>query len=359
MRRPLRITVDLSALRHNLTQLRSLAPDLPTFAVIKADAYGHGAPQVATALSDLTTGFAVVTPEEGVELREAGIKNPILVMQGVREGADWRVLENAGLMGGIHRPDQIDSLRAHIDAGGQTVGVWLKFDTGMGRLGLNDAEAAQWLAEVQGIAGVQVKGVMTHFACADEPTHPATPAQLARIDSHLATLNSELSLANSAALLHWPEARRGWLRPGIALYGANPAWPIAAPVDLRPAMTATAPIISVRRHARGATIGYGNTYTCQEDSVIAYVACGYGDGYPRHVATDTPVLINATRCPIVGRVSMDSIAVDVTHVDGVSEGVIATLWGEGLPVEEIADRAGTISYELTCQIRGRREYRAG
>lgn len=356
MMRPLRITIDLAALRYNLTQVRSIAPQQPVFCVVKADAYGHGIVPVAKALADIAEGFAVVTPEEGVALREAGIESPVLVMQGARCQADWLVLEDARLMAGIHREGQIASLQKHLDSGGQVSGIWLKFDTGMGRLGLDDSRAEEYFKLVRSLTGAEIKGVMSHFASADELTNPSTAQQLARVDAYLEPLGVDLSLANSAALLHWPQSRRGWLRPGITLYGANPAWPLGMSLELQPIMTVTAPVISVRRFLPGATIGYGNTFTCERKMTVAYVACGYGDGYPRHIAEGTPVLINAQRCPIVGRVSMDSVAVDVTGVDGVVEGIFATLWGRGLPVEEIADRAGTISYELTCQIRGRREY---
>lgn len=355
--RSVRLTIDLSALKSNLDLAKSLSSDSGSkvFAVIKANAYGHGAVVCAKALDDSTDGFAVVVTNEALALIDAGIQSPVMVIQGAQD--DQALLESVrkGIQLSIHSSYQIDAIRRLSAQFTQPLKVWIKLDSGMGRLGFRLEELDQRLEELGGLSHVTVVGCFSHFSCADEVDSTFTAIQLEAFNKVVIGKNIARSLANSAATLTQPASHADWIRPGIMLYGANPLWP--RPVaGLQAVMTVKAPFVSIRNVYAGESIGYGNTYHSTQDMRVGVLAIGYGDGYPRHIQAGTSVLYDGRRCLILGRVSMDSIVIDLTGVTEPKIGEMAILWGDGLPVEELADKAGTLSYELLCQIRGDVEY---
>jgi alanine racemase len=349
MTRLARVSVSGDALRANLARIRALAPGCRILAVIKANAYGHGAVTVARALEE-ADAFGVANVAEASRLREAGIGRPILVLGGFHDDQELETISRLGLWTVIHRPWQAQRLvETSLPA---PVGVWLKIDTGMHRLGLDpDQFRGAWDRLARCRNCVQPPVPMTHLACADDPAHPAfTLEQLRRFQAATEGLSAEASVANSAALLAFPETRTGWIRPGLLLYGA---WPLLRDAEgraaqWRPAMRLSAPVIAVRRLRAGDTIGYGAAWTCPEDMAVAVVAAGYADGYPRHVPAGTPVGIGEGLGRVVGRISMDMITVDLRGLPPPRVGDEAVLWGGPVRVDEVARRAGTIPYELLC-----------
>lgn len=344
-----RVAVDPDALRANLGRIRSLAPQARLLAVIKANAYGHGAVAVARALGG-ADAFGVANLAEAVQLREAGVRRPILILGGFRDGGELEAISRRRLWTVVHQDWQVERLTARrLDA---PVRVWLKLDTGMHRLGL-DADTFQdaWrrLAGHPNCDGPPV--LMTHLACADDPGMDAfTREQLARFRRLTAGLVADTSVANSAALLAYPQTRTGWVRPGLLLYGA---WPLTVPGPeaasaWTPAMRLSAPVVALRRLRAGDAIGYGATWVCPEDMEVAVVGAGYADGYPRHVPPGTFVLVSGCRAPVVGRISMDMITVDLRGVPRPAIGDEVELWGRSVRVEEVARAAKTIPYELLC-----------
>lgn len=345
--RAVRITVDSAALRHNLAIVRQRSAGAKVFAVVKADAYGHGAVSVARALPDCD-GFAVVTCAEAAQLRDAGIGAPLLVMQGVRSAADAAMCRALGLWPAVHHASQLSLMTAEAPP----LQAWLKVDTGMGRLGVMPDEVPALLARTD----VAWQGVMTHLACADDPGNAHAKAQMARFEALALPTGLARSLGNSAAISAWTDAAAEWVRPGLMLYGCNPLDGVALPADvaLQPVMSAVAPLISIKRYAAGTGIGYAQRYRCLEEMPVGYAAIGYADGLPRVLDARADVLIDGQRCPIVGRVSMDSIAIDLRTVPNAQIGQDVMLWGPGQPVERLAEAAGTIAYELLTGIRGER-----
>lgn len=341
-------TVEAAALRHNLDVVRRLAPQSRVMAVVKANAYGHGLVAVARALTG-ADAFAVARLEEGISLRQAGIGAPVVLLEGVFDDDQLAAAARFGFELVVHIPEQIEFLRRAPP--GAVFKVWLKLDSGMNRLGLKDAEFAAAAAALAQLGCVrQPIGLFSHLASADEPMPVATPEQLARFAAATAALPGERSVANSAGLLRFPQARADWVRPGLLLYGVSPiTGAIGADFGLKPAMTLRSHIIAVKHVAVGEAVGYGGTWTAHRPTRLAIAAVGYGDGYPRSLGSGSPVLVNGCRAPLAGRVSMDMIGIDVTDL-GATRGDPVILWGEGLPVEEIAARAGTIPYELLCGI---------
>ena len=345
--------LDLDALRHNLAHARSLAPASRVMCVVKANAYGHGAVDVAAALDPLTDALAVACIEEALELREHGITSPILLLEGWFEPGELLTAVEHKLWVMIDNSRQLQWLeRAQLPS---PVSCWLKIDTGMHRLGVPLADAADFhrrLLSSDNTYGDIV--TCTHFACADELDNPMTGNQLALFSDVTAGLPGPRSAANSAGVLAWPRSHYDWIRPGYMLYGNSP---LKAPhpntAALQAVMTLTSAVISLRDIAVGESVGYGATWTAQRPSRIATVSIGYGDGYPRMAANGTPVLVNGQRAPLAGRVSMDMITVDVTDVGEVSIGDEVILWGNELPVDEVATYAGTIGYELTTRMPAR------
>ena len=344
--------IDRGALRHNFACARAAAPGRRVMAVIKANGYGHGLLRVAGALAD-ADAFAVARVGEGVQLRDAGSRKRIVVLEGFFDERELMAAVHLDLDLVFHQPEQIGMLRAAHPS--LPLRAWLKVDTGMHRLGFGLDEAVSAF-EVLAAASLPSDrpGLMTHFANADDLADPRTQEQLARFRPLAARLGAMVSISNSAGILGWPEAHGDWVRPGLMLYGASPMLGgRAADHGLRPVMTLRSRLIAVNRYRRGDEIGYGGVYTCPEDMPVGVVAVGYGDGYPRHAPSGTPVLVKGYPAPLAGRVSMDMISVDLRGVPGGRVGDDVVLWGEGLPVEEIAEHAGTIPYELTCGITGR------
>lgn len=354
--------IDPTALSRNLAVVRARARASRVLAVVKADAYGHGAVRAARALSG-ADGLAVAREEEALALRRAGIEGTILVLGGFRGPESFDRLARERVDAVVHTPEQVAIVRAR--SAGAPVRLWVEVDTGMHRLGFSPSdlpEAWRALAALPGAA--KPLHAMSHFASADEPGGAAaTSRQIARFDDALAALGGAAppsSLANSAAVLTAPDAHRDWVRPGLMLYGASPmAGGRAGDHGLRPAMTLTAPLVAVKTIERGAAVGYGGTWTAPDPMPLGIAAIGYADGYPRHAPSGTPVLVNGRRAALVGRVSMDLVAIDLRGCPDARAGDRVTLWGEGLPVEEIAEAAGTIPYELLARLGPRVERTVG
>jgi alanine racemase len=354
----LRSIVDTSALRHNLARVRELAPHSRVVAVIKANAYGHGLLAVAQALA-ASDALAVARLEEGLTLRAAGIDQRVLLLEGVRAPDELEAARRHRFDLMVHSFEQIELLesRATIDS----LRVWLKLDTGMNRLGFRTEEFAAAHARLERIRGLQSPPpLVTHLASADERADLTTGVQLERFAAVTAGYAGERSIANSAGVLAWPASHADWVRPGLMLYGIAPyAGTTGGDFGLRPAMTLETEVIAVRSVRSGESVGYRALWRAARASRIAIVACGYGDGYPRATAAGAPVLVGGRRAPLVGRVSMDMLTVDVTDLPAVRPGDPVTLWGGEVAVEEVAARAGAIPYELICAVgsRVRRETR--
>ena len=343
--------IDLAALRHNLGVVRRRAPASRIWAVIKADAYGHGMERAAAALA-ATDGFAVARVEEALRLRAAGVAQPILVLTGALSQEETAAAQAHRLDLALHQSEQMTWLEALPP--GPTLRVWIKVDTGMHRLGLDPTEVAaiqQRLAACPRVA--PMPGLMTHLANADDPEDPLTNRQCQRLRA-LARPDQALNIGNSGGLLAFSATRTAWVRPGIMLYGGSPFADLSArELGLAPVMTLKTQIAAVHHFHAGDRIGYGGTFTCPEDMPIGVAAIGYGDGYPRHAPTGTPVMVGNRRVSLVGRVSMDSITLDLRQAPGTQPGDEVILWGRGLPVEEIAQAAGTINYALLCGLSAR------
>ena len=349
-----RALINSSAIKHNFARIKGVAPESKILAVLKANAYGHGLLAMAKTLTE-ADAIGLARLEEALALRAGGIVTPLVLLEGFFDASDLPVLVTNNIQTVIHHEQQLQALEKASLSGPLT--VWLKVDTGMCRLGVRPEDFADCYERLQQIPAV-VKPVvlMSHFACADDVADPMTTRQLALFHELVNGLPGERSLANSAALLAWPDARADWVRPGLLLYGCSPLLgKTAAELGFVPAMTLTSRVISVHPMAKGQTVGYGAAWQAQEDTWLAVVAIGYGDGYPRHARSGTPVLINGRRYPLVGRVSMDMITVEVRQPTAVACGDEVTLWGPELPVDEIAHWADTISYELILQLTSRVE----
>jgi alanine racemase len=338
-------TIHLGALRRNLARVRAMSGAARVMAVVKADGYGHGLERVARALVD-ADAFGVAAIGDGLRLRAAGVANRVVVLSGPDEVADLAELRQLDAV--IHHEAQVRWLEADRDS--RPLRVWLKIDTGMHRLGVDPGQAAQTLARLRTLANIDPAIVlMTHFAASDEFDKPTTAGQVACFDAATLDLPGERALANSAAVLGWPQTRGDWVRVGGLLYGLSVvAGETGADRGFEPAMTLSTRLISIKNVRRGEAIGYASTWRCPEDMPVGVAAIGYGDGYPRNVNPSTPVLIDGRRAPIVGRVSMDLITIDLRGLPEAKVGERVVLWGRDLPVEEIAAHAGTISYDLTC-----------
>lgn len=345
----IRSVIDTAALRHNLKAARAKAEGARVMAVIKANAYGHGVQQSAKALAE-ADGFAVARLDEGLALRSAGLANRILLLEGVFSPQQLALAAQHRFELMVHNAEQLAMLEAF--DGSEPISAWLKVDTGMNRLGFRVEDfpvAYERLVRNPRVAPAPT--LVTHLACADDRRDAKTPRQLARFQSVTSGLAGARSIANSAGLLAWPATRGDWVRPGLMLYGLSP-FPSGTGADLglRAAMSLQSEVIAVKNVKPGETVGYGGAWRAERETRIAVVAAGYGDGYPRSTASGAPVQVNGRRAPLVGRVSMDMITVDVTDLPAVSVGDPVVLWGEGVPAEEIAQHAGTIAYELICGV---------
>jgi alanine racemase len=343
-------TIDTGALRHNLERVRNWAPRSKIMAVIKANGYGHGLVAVARAL-EAADSFAVARVDEGLILRTAGIEKPTVLLEGVFDRTQLDAAAGAGFELVVHTAEQIELLR---EAGaGEPFRVWLKFDSGMNRLGFKGDEFETARRELSALTRVKSPiNLFTHLACADDPELPATNQQLGRFAEVTHSLPGERSIANSAAMMSFPQAQADWVRPGLLLYGVSPfEGSIGADFGLKPAMTLHSHLIAVKELVAGERVGYGGDWTATRPTRLAVAAVGYGDGYPRSLGSGSPVLVNGRRAPLAGRVSMDMIGIDVTDLPQLPKlGDPVILWGAGLPVEEIAVWADTIPYELLCGI---------
>ncbi|MES2237630.1 MAG: alanine racemase [Pseudomonadota bacterium] len=354
MSRPIHARLDWAALRHNHARVRQVANRSNIWSVIKANAYGHGVLPAARALEDVADGFTLIEIDSAIALRKAGIRQPILLLEGFYQADELPLFAEWELTPVLHALWQVDALIAarlpvHLP-------IYLKLDTGMHRLGFAADEFAFVLARLEAAGCAASITVMTHFADADEDRGIAEQMNCLRTMTNGHAL--PLSLANSAALLRFPESQADWVRPGIMLYGASPfpARQSAEELGLKPVMTLASELIGVRDIAAGGRVGYGGTFVAEQPMRIGIVACGYADGYPRHAPTGTPVLVAGQRARTLGRVSMDKLCVDLTGLEKIGAGDTAivgtkvTLWGEGLPADDVAIAAGTVAYELFCAI---------
>jgi alanine racemase len=353
MRRKTEALIDLDAIRANYALACRLAQESSTIAVIKADAYGHGAVDVAHALRGTAPAFAVALIDEALELREAGINEPLLVMEGVSSLSALECAAEKKLAVVVHNEKQIDDLeRARLPA---PISVWPKVDTGMHRLGLAPDSLADAISRLRASDNCDDSIVVcTHLASADVPGSAFTQHQLELFDACVANMDVLQSISNSAAILASPASHRDWNRPGYMLYGITPfSDDIASAGELLPAMTLQSEVIAIREVAASESVGYGGRWTANSSATIATVAIGYADGYPRHAPDGTPTIVNGCIAPLAGAVSMDMITVDVTGIEGVRLGDTVTLWGEDLSVNTIASAAGTIGYELLTGVTSR------
>lgn len=350
--------VDLGALQHNFEQARRFAGSSKVMCVIKANAYGHGLLQIADSLQQ-ADGFAVACVAEAVALRQHGIQQPITVFQGFANDQDLSACAEHDLWPVVHEEQQLKRLaqtRAEIPST-----LWLKLSSGMNRLGFVAEEAAQLWQKLNAISGVEQVRLMTHMARADEGVtgqSDFTAEQTQRFFANTKAIDTECSLANSAVLLSRPEACAEWVRPGIMLYGGSPFLTdvkTAEAFELKPVMHLTSRLIAINVRKQGDSIGYGSVWQCPEDMPVGVVAIGYGDGYPRHIDDSAYVSINGQRAPVVGRVSMDLLTLDLRGVQ-TQVGDEVVLWGAGVPADDIATAASTISYELFCGVYGRVHY---
>jgi alanine racemase len=365
--RPTRVEIDLAALRHNLGEVRGLANGLEVLTVVKANAYGHGAVAVATTLEESGVRlFGVALAEEGLELRAAGLKAPILVLGGAYEGG-YEALVEADLMPTLFRDEHVEALASAARAQGKRVKAHVKVDTGMGRIGVLPAEVTAFAARLARTPEVEVEGLISHFANADLADAELTQEQVRRFKEALAALRAAgispkyRHLANSAAVMALPEARDGLelnlVRPGLMLYGLAPAGWMEGRARLLPVMSWRTAITHLKRVPKGTPISYGATWVAGRDSVIATLPVGYADGYGRKYSSRAQVLVRGARAPIAGRVCMDMCMADVTDIPGVKVGDEVVLMGgqgtERIRTEELAAWAETINYEVVCGISAR------
>lgn len=344
-----RAEISSRALKANLARLREIAPGSKVMAVVKANGYGHGLLNVAEVVND-ADGFGLARLEEALEVRAGGVNARLLLLEGFFRTEDLPLLVEHDIDTVVHHESQLAMLESvSLET---PVTVWLKVDSGMHRLGFHPEDFEQVYQRLQANANVaKPVHLMTHFSCADEPDNQVTAAQMTRFQQVTEGLPGDKTLANSAGVLYWPDSQADWIRPGIALYGVSPvAGDLGANHGLQPAMALMSQLIAVREHKAGESVGYGAYWTSSRDTRLGVVAIGYGDGYPRNAPEGTPVLVNGRRVPIVGRVSMDMLTVDLGPDANDKVGDAAMLWGPDLPVEEVAEQIGTIAYELVTKL---------
>ncbi|EDS6441717.1 alanine racemase [Salmonella enterica] len=347
------VVINRRALRHNLQRLRELAPASKLVAVVKANAYGHGLLETARTLPD-ADAFGVARLEEALRLRAGGITQPILLLEGFFDAADLPTISAQRLHTAVHNQEQLAALEAVELA--EPVTVWMKLDTGMHRLGVRPEEAEAFYQRLTHCKNVrQPVNIVSHFARADEPGCGATEHQLEIFNAFCRDKPGQLSIAASGGILLWPQSHFDWARPGIILYGVSPLEhkPWGTDFGFQPVMSLTSSLIAARDHKAGEPVGYGGTWVSERDTRLGVVAMGYGDGYPRAAPSGTPVLVNGREVPIVGRVAMDMICVDLGPNAQDKAGDPVVLWGEGLPVERIAEMTKVSAYELITRLTSR------
>ena len=341
--------INLDAVQHNLAKVRSCAPGAKVMALVKANGYGHGMLRIAEALQNVDA-FAVARVNEGIRLRKAGFKNRIVVLEGFTCAEELDELLHYQLDAVVHSFTQLELFEARTEQ--QAIAIWLKLDTGMNRLGF---KAKDFDAVYQRLTRCSIIkrpiSLMTHLANADDKNDDKTLKQISLFNETVAGYLGERSVANSAGILGWKQSLTDWVRPGVMLYGISP-FPDSTgeQLGLKPVMELHSQLIAVKQIEAGDTVGYGGNWTCEKPTTLGIVAIGYGDGYPRYAKAGTPVLVNGRRAPLVGRVSMDMITVDLETQPDAKPGDPVTLWGEGLPVEEIARYVDTIPYTLVCGV---------
>lgn len=354
------VEVSLSALNHNLERLHAAAPHSQIAAILKANAYGHGMIEIAKHLKDKVACLGVARLSEAIALRQAGIHSQILLLEGCFPHENVECVVEYGLQTVIHSPEQIEQLKTV--KFNTPITVWFKLDTGMHRLGFRPEEAQHYFHQLALCDSVRKPiNIATHFCCADELESAITPTQIKIFDQFITSIEDKnliglQSLAASGGIFAWPQAHRDMIRPGIVLYGVSP-FAFNCPgkstgheLGLKPVMTFKSELIAVRKHKQGESVGYGQIWTSSEDTLLGVVAMGYGDGYPRSIPDKTPVLINGRRVPIVGRVSMDMVLVDLGAGALDKSGDEVIFWGEGLPIEEIAHHTNISAYELLTSL---------
>lgn len=349
--RAAKVTIDLAALKHNFKQVQKFSVNSNIMPVIKANAYGHGMLQVADTL-DEANGFAVAQLDEAIALREHGIKKPITVFQGFSNRAQLQLILQYDLRPAISQLWQIDlleSLSTEINSDAK-INIWLKVNTGMGRLGVQADEVTSSWQRLQQVSVIQQLGLLMHFANADQPEKNSNKQQLNCFKQLSEKIVTQTSVSNSAAIVSRLCEQQDWVRPGIMLYGSSPIFNVTAQsLGLQAVMSVHAELIAINCLPKGHHVGYGDSWTCPEDMPIGIVNIGYGDGYPRLAPNGTPVMVNNQLTQLIGRVSMDSIAVDLRGINAHC-GDEVELWGKNISVDEVALKAGTISYELLCNV---------
>ena len=353
MPRPTQAFIDLSALTHNLTIVRQYAPHARMMAILKANAYGHGLLHTASALKDVD-GFALLELDAAICLRNAGYQQPILLLEGFFSTEELALFEQYQLSAVIHHTEQIAMLSG---SKYHKMDLFIKINTGMNRLGLALEQFPQTIKQLTGSQYANRITLMTHFACADDPAEEENVMrQLESFEAVTKGCGYPRSLANSAAIIRYPQTHTDWVRPGIMLYGASPfSDKTALELNLQPAMTLSSRIIAIHELKTGDRVGYHGLFQADHPMRIGIVACGYADGYPRHAPTNTPVLVNNQRSRLLGRVSMDMLAVDLTGIENEGLNSPVVLWGKEISVDEVAQNAGTTSYELLCALAPRVE----
>ncbi|MFC7514268.1 alanine racemase [Herbaspirillum sp. GCM10030257] len=349
MPRPLVATIHSSALRHNLSVARNAAPQSKVWAIVKANAYGHGLARGMRAFSQ-ADGLGLIEVDAALRLRDMGWTKQVLLLEGFFDESDLPELAMHDIQFAIHCSEQIDMLAKAVLP--STVHVHLKMNSGMNRLGFVAEKLHDAYRRLRAIPQVRQITLMTHFANADDSNNAHMPLaeQVRRFHSATQGLVGERSLANSAAVLSHPDVAADWVRPGIMLYGATPGGKTAVEFGLQAAMTLKSEIIGMQTIKPGDAIGYGSRFVAEKAMTIGVVACGYADGYPRHAPAGTPAMVDGIRTRIVGRVSMDMLNVDITDVPGAHVGSKVELWGKHVPIDEVANAAGTIGYELMCAV---------
>ncbi|WP_054180588.1 catabolic alanine racemase DadX [Trabulsiella odontotermitis] len=347
MSRPVQASIDLQALRQNLNIIRRAAPRSRVWSVVKANAYGHGLERIWSALNS-TDGFALLNLEEAIMLRERGWKGPILLLEGFFHADELELFDKYRLTTSIHSNWQIKAIQhARLNA---PLDVYVKVNSGMNRLGFAPDRIHTVWQQLRALPGVGEMTLMSHFAVAERPD--GIDEAMARVEQAAEGLECPRSLSNSAATMWHPEAHYDWVRPGIVLYGASPSgqWQDIANSGLKPVMTLSSEIIAVQNLKPGEGVGYGQRYLATQEQRIGIVACGYADGYPRHAPDGTPVLVDGVRTGIVGTVSMDMLAVDLTPCPQAGIGTSVELWGKEIKIDDVAAACGTVGYELMCAL---------
>lgn len=353
MSRPTYITIDSSALYHNLTQIKRYAPGKKIFAMVKANAYGCGVDKIAPLLEGHVDALGVACIEEALALKKIGIRTPCILFQGVFSADEYPVVAQEQFSCIIHEPNQLRwLLNTPLN---KSITLWVKVNTGLNRLGFKVDDLQEVMNALQSCPWVhQEIGLMTHLACADEPERRENLQQISLFESISVAGFTQRSIANSAAIMEFPQAHADAVRPGIMLYGVSPfANKNSIDLGLKPVMRFNSAISAIHHNPPLTPIGYGGTWRSKHPSVIGIVAAGYGDGYPRHIKENTPVWVDGVEVPIVGRVSMDMLAVDLSKHPQVKPGAVVELWGSQILIERVARSAGTIGYELLCQLTDR------